>query len=232
MRRFMAGQDALIKKIAEELDRTPGHVSLEVMSANAEKVAAACGQKFFEKLEGATGLSFASEARTLIMAGIVMYWNRVTVQSKIREQKLQTRQRTQAKGVADQAQSLSDAIRSHVFCQDYWNGERGGLLHQLFVLSERMRRFSERPRRRRLGSEYEDALTRTLGEAYKLAGGKVMISWDHRERSRVGGPFARYLMLIWEVLPSEHRHAAAQSFARRAKEILPTLKAKPDTFRL
>lgn len=81
------------------------------------------------------------------------------------------------------------------------------------------------PRKRPNGAV--DQFAFDLAHAYRLAGGKVAISWSNAEKTRVGGPFARFLMQAWLHLS----HVAKicdlptpshdpDGFARRAKDLL------------
>jgi hypothetical protein len=77
---------------------------------------------------------------------------------------------------------------------------------------------------RRRGAEETDYLLILLAEAYDQAGGNVAVSWANPQKSKVGGPFARFLYVVWEALPPASRPRTQETFARRAKEILPKLR--------
>jgi hypothetical protein len=85
------------------------------------------------------------------------------------------------------------------------------------------RRTNEGNARERRGSASDtDWLLKALAETYAIAGGSVAMRWDKRDKKKVEGPFARFLWMVWEVLPPAGRPGRPGTFARRAKDqILP-----------
>jgi hypothetical protein len=77
-------------------------------------------------------------------------------------------------------------------------------------------------RQRRGSASDTDWLLKALAQTYAIAGGSVAMRWDKRDKTRVEGPFARFLWQVWEVLPPAGRPVRPETFARRAKDqILP-----------
>jgi hypothetical protein len=65
-------------------------------------------------------------------------------------------------------------------------------------------------------------LVHRLSEIYAAAGGKPSASWDY-DRGRPGGPYSRFLTLIYAALPHSVRYQAADNpsgFVARADEVL------------
>ena len=85
------------------------------------------------------------------------------------------------------------------------------------------RRAEEGNARERRGSASDtDWLLKALAQTYAIAGGSVAMRWDKRDKTKVEGPFARFLRSVWEVLPPVGRPRRPETFARRAKDqILP-----------
>jgi hypothetical protein len=98
--------------------------------------------------------------------------------------------------------------------QDRWDEEKKRRPHGVQAAPLKLRRLS---------TAESDCLLRQMAHCYRNAGGEVGISWIDETKSIVGGPFARFLMAIWPVLPAG-KPKTAQTFARRAKEILPQLR--------
>ena len=85
---------------------------------------------------------------------------------------------------------------------------------------------------RRRSAAATDCLLTVLAQTYAVAGGRVAMSWKDPKKKMVGGPFARFLCTVWDVLPPAGRPKTAQTFARRAKdEIVPKFRARTNVQR-
>jgi len=84
-------------------------------------------------------------------------------------------------------------------------------------------------RERRGSADDTDWLLVELANAYAIAGGSLAMRWDKREKTKIVGPFASFLLLVWEVLPPAGRPRKPETWVRRAKDkILPQLRTRAD----
>jgi hypothetical protein len=162
-----------------------------------------------KQLEHSCALTLDSEARDALV-GLLVF---LVLQGDSSSPDGSTlRRRTK---LARKAERLASEIEADLDFSDF------SFRNPVTDLPERLRFFAQLRtpgrRRGRPSRDYNNFAIDKLAVFFHQVGGEVAVG---------GGPFTKFLKIVWEVLPPDKRCASANTFARRAKDRLPLLRGQ------
>jgi hypothetical protein len=189
-------------------------------------------EEFFDRLEKAGSVELPREARDFIAQVIWLHWFMAGICDRWRAHSDREKEILERR-VIDLESLIRDLSVDRWF-PDVWY-MRGDVkvtgtetaARELTLLKgglETKLRTYHRLKHRHWNVTLKDELIADLAYIYHKVGGKVGPSWTGEDREHIGGPFARFLAVIWEVMPGKTRMRTSNSFARRSKTILPKLR--------